>query len=247
MTFPTQEIFNKIVAVATSPEAQEHLVKQCEAKFSPEALKKNRIAVNPAEMSILMDKLDELKQYAAFVATEEQANNQIWAGKLGAQNTALDTPFKNFQNYLADVSSNDVKNDLQGKLTVNIAIDNEGNILRGFADDGQQVNSNELKASLDTMVNAWFAENNIICQDSKLVAVDGNGAVNGAIKAEEVRALITNEDKGLAQYLKSKGVDVEQVANKTYPASAMQTATQGATSGISSSEPTPDQPSMKSK
>ena len=98
---------------------------------------------------------------------------------------------------------------------MDFAISDLAKLIRGFSADGKALNE-ALLNTLDKLLNAWFARNNLISKDSVIhegneqgeILKDAAGQPKKA-QVERVKQLILDNKEGFKQFLEEKGIKAE--------------------------------------
>ena len=238
---PVKEALLDAMSVAeTSVEAAEYLATQFK-----EVLTKAKMLDKYAD---ILQKVEDFAQYTKFKLL---SNSQPWAGQ-----TFSSTDFNNMQANIAIDAAKNLENmhiGTENNVVFDFAINNQSEFLRGYSTEGKALNNKSVE-SMDKLFSAWLAENNLISKDSSLYKSDKNGKIvseegqNIKANAEEVKALISDPEKGFEKYLSSKGIQVT-TQQQQYPSAQQQLEAEKALKDAiqataPSTEEAPTQPGM---
>ncbi len=170
----------------------------------------------------MMDKAGELvsklQDFAKYVDFKLNSSAQPWSGEMGQP-----SGFENMQDRMGSSAIETVKTHIHENVQLDMAINDKAELLRGFSSQGEALKDPVIVDALDKIFNAWLAKNNVISKDSSLYKVDINGKIlkdaNGQVKAdvEQVKKLMNDPEKGLANYAESKGLDMTVDNSHAYP------------------------------
>jgi len=212
-TVPNSSQILKIMEVAgATPETADYFVERLKQVFA-----KAKVSDQPEFKNML----ERAEEFRVNVKLHREFNAQYWSGAM-----ASETKFKNLHWNIATTASDEVKQAISGALVVDVAISDRSEILRGFADNDQPIENEKVISSLDKLFNAWLVEHDMVSQDSTLYDANGDGEIRFDERGkpvvadpEHVKALITDAEKGLEQYLESKKIPVQAVMLHEHPSS----------------------------
>lgn len=154
---PNEDSLRALFEILSNPDAVAYMVKKTEEKV--EGLKKD------------FGILKVVNSFKENLKASQRDNSQIWNGILSTT-----SQFKNLNKNLGLQAAKEFTLKAKNKFDVLIALGDQSNLQRGFLIDGQAPTSEDFK-NFDQLLNAWFAENNMVSQDSQLFEVDTEGKV----------------------------------------------------------------------
>ena len=201
---PPQDAIVKAMEVATTPEAAEYLVEQFIKRM--ESLSPEMVEQSQTVLAILIEYRDNIM---LLYSNSEQA----WSGKeIPTDN------FKRLQENLAAAAIDNILEQIQEMLTVNYAVDDNSQFIRGFVGKNGAVDDATAK-QIDKLLNDFFAKHDMISRDG--VVYEGSGKIQVDSQGQEQKASpeklseIMNEE--FASYLKAKGITEPVVYQRDFP------------------------------
>lgn len=195
--------------VERSPEGADYFCQRLETSF------KNAGVLDKPVFNSMLDRVSSFRDQVRF-------NSELGADPWAAQNISA-TVYKDFHVHLAALAGIEVKHQLSGDLGVEVAVGNDGKILRAFIDGDQPISDTNLQEALDKLFNAWLAENNIKTKGSVLyeATIDGKirqkeGGGDMVADAKKVEALLRDANKGLQSYFEERGIPTKEVIQRDY-------------------------------
>ena len=186
-----EELLNAMKVAETSTEAADYLV----VRFTDILTKAKMLAES-------QDIIAKVQDYAKYVHFKLLSNAQPWSGE-----SVPSSDFKNMQENLAKDLDKNLQS-IEGSLQLDIAINDQGQLLRGYSADHQTCDFGQVDA-LDKLFNAWLAKNDVVSKGSMLHACDAEGEIvkqDGLEKtAEKIKNLIHDKKDGFGAYLEAKG------------------------------------------
>lgn len=211
------------------------------ADYFAEQFKKILINSKMLNKPEAQEMLARVEDFAKYVGFKLSLSTQPWSGEQGKP-----SDFKNMQDQLAKDASAFVTENIKGNLKLDFAINEKGQLLRGYSVDGEMVNDPNRIEALDKLFNAWLAEHNIVSQGSILYESDINGVKQNPANAEKIKNLIKGVDNGFASYMGKKNNHSIQIENHEYPKAQEQvkpqTTQQPTTSVEVEEKPSPESP-----
>lgn len=205
--FPATKEITSAMEMAVSIEAAQYLAERVtklanESKFlnkSPE-LKANIIAA--------------IQKFADYMTFKLTTNGQPWSGQQ-VESSSL----KNMQRNIADYATKE----LSGKVSdvkLDYAVSNDGHYVRAYSSSNGALDSQSV-ASMDQLLNAWFAENDYVVKGGYLYR-SNDTVQNESTRAspEVVKNLLSSG--GLQTYLEEKGFNAT-MKEREYPSQRKET------------------------
>lgn len=196
---PTMQSIKKAIEVANMPEVAEYLHEQLK-----------EIAAQLKLTDQIPTLLSDLKKYADRVAKAVGHKGDIWGGEFQAV-----SKFQNYQRALATQAAENIGTD---HITMHYAIDEENaHFIRGYQGiDGNPPPESTVN-SMDTLFNAWLADNDMISRDGIIYEADEQGHIKkdetqGEVKAkaDKIKQIIEK----LPAYVKNNNQSVEMEMKK---------------------------------
>lgn len=209
-SLPSPESLNKAVAVAANQlETLQYLATNLYTSLEKGGLVK--------ECSKLIDEVGNLVANAQF-----NRDNQVnaWLGNvkqvLAANNI---TDFASFHHFLANMSAAELK---QQAVTFDCAVSDSSEFIRGYCDDEGNVLDEEKVQVMDTLFNAWLADNNMLSKGGVIYQATAQGDIaqdkkgNALVApAEQLRTLL-DKTNGFGEFVQKNNKEV-QVAVRLHP------------------------------
>jgi len=145
---PTKEAIYKILQVATRPESAHHFSDELER-----LLTKARMLESGAPI------IAAAKANASNVEEQHNLLARIWSGDTKIPESVEDIKFQTQQQNRANTATQQVTDK---EVNFNFAIGDESQLVRGYSSDHKRLEGPD-EAAMDTLFNAWLAENGMIC------------------------------------------------------------------------------------
>ncbi len=203
---PDEEAIGKAMECAKkSPIAADYLVDSFARKMND----LGKFMVNSSKS--MMKKLQEFRD---FVHLQFESNGSSWSG------IAEQTEFKNYYNNAAAKLAAELMKVAQSAINIDFAIkNNTSELVRSFHSAGKALAS-ETNSLIDKLLNAFFAESNLVTKGSVVYEATDNGEIKqgpdgpGKADPDQVRALLT---EGLGDFIKEKEALEVKVNSRPYP------------------------------
>ncbi|MDI9819366.1 MULTISPECIES: hypothetical protein [unclassified Legionella] len=151
--------------------------------------------------------LANIEEFAHRVGLQLDSRNNPWTGKTSPLST-----FQNLQQNSAAEAVRNVASTVNGAITMDFAVSDESQFVRGYSTGGKSVTDAKAVNDLDTLFNSWLAKNNMINQrvdgHSVIYKTNEQGQVlyddsREPVKADpaELRELITDSNQGIQKFL----------------------------------------------
>jgi hypothetical protein len=185
---PTPDALNKAIEVACNQiETLKYFATNLHASLEKSGLLKK------CEQLIL-----EVEKLVANAQFREDNKGNPWLGNMAQMPDSNETDFNLFQKFLATTSATELKED---KVILDCALSDSAEFLRAYSNEkGELLEDDELNA-IDTLFNAWLAENNMISKGGVIYAGTAKGDIledkKGnpvAVPAEKLRAMLDAGD-----------------------------------------------------
>jgi hypothetical protein len=188
----------------------------------------------------------KLQEYADLSERKLRPRTEIWSGKAGAA-----TDFKwMHKNIKSDEEESIISEGIPSDVILDVAIGDGAELLRGYSSGGKALDSN-LVDSFDKILNACFAEGNVVSQGSILYQSDEHGQIKLDDQGNQVRATSAQLNvliEGFEKELASDGIPItyrlqeypsaQQEVQAQMPVEAAISTPAPATAEV----PTPDEP-----
>jgi hypothetical protein len=119
-------------------------------------------------------------------------------------------------------------------IKLDIAFSDESELMRGFSTKNGPIEDKNTLLALDNLLNAWFAEQGVICRDSSLYDVTPEGEVKKNQKGEPIKAnikqiaeMMSDPRLGFIEFLSKRQLQAELQQHR-YPKAQAQKAPQSA-------------------
>lgn len=226
MPLPSNQSLNAAMEVASTPESAGYfrdgvieLLKQEKKLESSQSL------------------VSEVKKFAEYVGYNNKSSGSVWSG------VSILSEFKSFQQNLAASAIGNIN---EQDILLDFAVSRDSEFLRGYSSGGKALDDST-NAELDTLFNAWLAENNMISKGGVIYESDEAGEIKydkgeGAPKkadADELKRQIYDKSSGFERFVHERKEDIEfTVREHAYPKEKTPEAdapTQGTEPGMSQS------------
>ncbi|WP_133131156.1 hypothetical protein [Legionella yabuuchiae] len=195
MPVPSSDSVRKCVEIITNADAAEELVTTLKQQLEKAKL-----------TSKFSDLIEHAQQFAEYVRLKSTQGDP-WSGTL-----ADFTGFQQYQTALAEISAKQLSHE---KITFDVAISNDAEILRGYSSEGQPVGDEESE-ELDRLYNGWLAEKGMLTRNGIIYEATNDGRIkadtSGREKradAEKIRRLITDPKEGFSVYVQEKNKAIQ--------------------------------------
>jgi|GEM_PF-2344675 len=192
----TKAVQNAFEVAGNNLEACQYIQEQLIIRFSNERV----------DSSDFLETVDTIVENVAL----QQNASDPWSGQ-----ESVGSSFHALQQNLANMAASSIASQVQGALKMDYAISDISQLVRGFSIDGQAADEAAIP-SLDNLLNAWFAQKNIVTKDGVLFESDSNGEIikdkaGNPVResADKVKTLIADREEGLEKYLNTKGIKAE--------------------------------------
>ncbi|KTD31387.1 MULTISPECIES: hypothetical protein [Legionella] len=112
----------------------------------------------------------QLEDFREYVHLKTSANGEAWQGEFA------ETDFKNLHKNVADKAAQEVAATVQGPVRMDFGVDEDSHYKRVFVSNGQKI-AGEQARPLDKLVNAFFAENDIVRDNNILYEATKDGEI----------------------------------------------------------------------
>ena len=150
--------------------------------------------------------LEEVKKLVDNAQFREDNKGNPWLGDVAQIPVINETDFNLFQKFLATTSATELKED---KVILDCALSDSAEFLRAYSNE-----KGELLDAIDTLFNAWLAENNMISKGGVIYAGTAQGDIledkKGnpvAVPAEKLRAMLNTGE--FAQFVQKNNPAVQ--------------------------------------
>ncbi|MFI4919059.1 MAG: hypothetical protein ACHP65_05840 [Legionellales bacterium] len=198
-----EQIIKAMEVAQTSTEAADYLVVKIKERFTDaKVLEQNK------------ELLVHVEEFGENVALKVVKSNQAWFGQ-----EAKGTDYDNMQENIAKKSVDALKAaDIQEHLHLDLAINDNAQLLRGYSHNGQALSNPE---EADKLFNAWLAIHDVKSLSSVLYQADKNGEVlaaqgNIAANVARIRQLVNDPQQGFGKFMQEKGIPVT-IQQHDYP------------------------------
>lgn len=197
-----EELLQAMKVAQASAEAADYLVMRFKAILSEAKL-----------LDKSKDIIAKVEDFAKYVHFKLLSSAQPWSGEIPQT-----SDFQNMQQHLAQEATKQIEETMQGELTLDLAIKDTGELLRGYTSEGKPLDP-ELVEPMDKLFNAWLAKQEVLIKSSKLQACDAKGEISQEEQTkttEKIRQLIDDKKQGFPQYMKERGMSVS-INTRDYP------------------------------
>ncbi len=196
-----EPIFKSIEVSKSSIEGSQYFANQFEALL---------VATKATEQ--FSELLSRVKEFAKYTEFKLRSSNEPWLGQIRDS-----SDYKNMQAEAALSAAHSLDSMNLGttnSVAFEFAFSDKSEFLRGYSADSQSLTGESLK-SMDTLFNAFLAENNMVSDGSVLYESNEQGkpkldAQGNKIKvdAQTARDVINDPEKGYVKYMEGKGVHI---------------------------------------
>lgn len=164
------------------------------------------------------DMLEKVDEYVKLVRFKLLTNVQPWAAE-----SVETSSFKNMQGHIAEEVIKKFEGSTLGALKLEIAIDqvdNQTEVLRAYSSDGKGLDP-EMVKPMDDLLNAWFAEKNIVNKNGNLYVVNADGKImldakGNQVKAdaEDIKRSLKDGPGSFEEFMRKKGFEMSVQIHK---------------------------------
>ena len=190
---PSQATMDKILATVTTVEGAEYSLARINEKFMSSRV------IDPAKLTLFFD---EYEIFVDYVRLQRESHGNPFLGDLPAS-----TGFQTFQKNLAAKVARLID---KTAITFDFAISERSKLIRRYHSKGEPLDP----SVMDTLFNAWLAENNMIIKDRVVYEVTDSGKIkqdkDGPVRVSPDKHLdlVESKDKGYAKYVHKQNAKV---------------------------------------